>query len=220
MIDGYVALWRKSIESEVFQNEGLWKLWTWCLMRANYKDNFIPVKTGRGETTVKVKRGQFIFGRNEAARSLNSNPSTVWKRMQKLSEIGNISISSNSHFSIVTVLNYEGYQDLKREKEQPSNNQVTTKEQPSNTDNKVKKVKKDPITVVKKRFSPPTLEEVSQYCIERQNNVDPSRWIDHYTSNGWLVGKNKMKDWKAAVRTWEKKSSRNMNNSNIDYGYM
>jgi hypothetical protein len=54
------------------------------------------------------------------------------------------------------------------------------------------------------RFVEPTLEEVSAYCRERSNQVDPDQFIDHYTSNGWLVGKNKMKDWKAAVRTWEK----------------
>ena len=54
------------------------------------------------------------------------------------------------------------------------------------------------------RFSPPTLEEVAAYCVARGNNVDPHRWYDHYTSNGWLVGKNKMKDWRAAVRTWER----------------
>ena len=56
----------------------------------------------------------------------------------------------------------------------------------------------------RKRFTPPTLEEVQAYCFERQNGVDAERFIDYYTSNGWQVGKNKMKDWKAAVRTWEK----------------
>ena len=55
-----------------------------------------------------------------------------------------------------------------------------------------------------KRFTPPTLEEVEAYCLERGNSVDPERFIDYYTSNGWKVGKNTMKDWKAAVRTWEK----------------
>jgi hypothetical protein len=56
----------------------------------------------------------------------------------------------------------------------------------------------------RKRFIPPTLEEVQAYCNERNNNVDPQHFIDYYTSNGWQVGKNKMKDWKAAVRTWER----------------
>lgn len=56
------------------------------------------------------------------------------------------------------------------------------------------------------RFAPPTLEEVKAYCRERGNNVDPERWMDFYQSKGWMVGKNKMKDWKAAVRTWEKEA--------------
>ena len=53
------------------------------------------------------------------------------------------------------------------------------------------------------RFSPPTLEDVAAYCRERGNAVDPQRFIDYYTANGWVVGKNRMKDWRAAVRTWE-----------------
>ena len=57
----------------------------------------------------------------------------------------------------------------------------------------------------RKRFIPPTLEEVTNYCYERGNNIDPQQFIDYYTSNGWLVGKNKMKDWKACIRTWEKR---------------
>lgn len=56
---------------------------------------------------------------------------------------------------------------------------------------------------------PPTLEEVTAYCKERKNNVDPQGFIDHYDSNGWFVGKNKMKDWQAAVRTWEKNNQNN-----------
>lgn len=56
------------------------------------------------------------------------------------------------------------------------------------------------------RFTPPTLEEVRSYCIERNNNVDAQRFVDYYTSNGWQVGKNRMKDWRAAVRTWERNS--------------
>lgn len=54
------------------------------------------------------------------------------------------------------------------------------------------------------RFVPPSLEDVQSYCRERQNDVDAQRFIDYYTSNGWKVGKNSMKDWKAAVRNWER----------------
>lgn len=54
-------------------------------------------------------------------------------------------------------------------------------------------------------FTPPSLEDVRAYCSERNNNVDPQRFIDFYESKGWFVGKNKMKDWKAAIRTWEQR---------------
>lgn len=55
-----------------------------------------------------------------------------------------------------------------------------------------------------KKFVPPTLEEVKAYCLERGNKIDAQRFYDHYTANGWMVGRNRMKDWKAAVRNWEK----------------
>jgi len=56
----------------------------------------------------------------------------------------------------------------------------------------------------RKRFTAPTIDDVKAYCKERGNRVDPERFIDYYTSNGWKVGKKPMKDWQAAVRTWEK----------------
>lgn len=59
-------------------------------------------------------------------------------------------------------------------------------------------------TASPRRFTPPSLEEVRDYCRERGNTVDPGKFIDFYESKGWMVGKNKMKDWKAAVRTWER----------------
>lgn len=53
-------------------------------------------------------------------------------------------------------------------------------------------------------FRKPTFEEVSAYCQERNNGIDPEQFIDYYESKGWMIGKNKMKDWKASVRTWER----------------
>lgn len=59
-----------------------------------------------------------------------------------------------------------------------------------------------------KRFIPPTVEDVRAYCEQRGNGVDPERFIDFYESKGWVVGKSPMKDWKAAVRTWEQRDGR------------
>lgn len=63
-------------------------------------------------------------------------------------------------------------------------------------------------TTKRKRFEKPTLSEIKQYCIERNNNVNAEHFFDYYESNGWKVGKNSMKDWKAAVRTWERSEYR------------
>lgn len=53
------------------------------------------------------------------------------------------------------------------------------------------------------RFIPPTVDQVKAYCEERGNGIDPQRFVDFYSSKGWMVGKNKMKDWRAAIRGWE-----------------
>lgn len=57
------------------------------------------------------------------------------------------------------------------------------------------------------QFVKPTFADVRAYCTERKNNVSPNAWLNHYESNGWRVGKNPMKDWKAAIRTWETNGS-------------
>lgn len=67
-----------------------------------------------------------------------------------------------------------------------------------------------------KRFTPPTFEEVKAYCEERRNNVDAEHFINHYDANGWKVGKNNMKDWKAAVRSWEKNGFNNQSEEKND----
>lgn len=66
-------------------------------------------------------------------------------------------------------------------------------------------------TTKRKRFEKPTLSEIEQYCMERNNNINASQFFDYYESNGWKVGKNSMKDWKAAVRTWERSEYRKPN---------
>ena len=66
-------------------------------------------------------------------------------------------------------------------------------------------------TTKRKRFEKPTISDIEQYCIERNNNVNAEQFFDYYESNGWRVGKNSMKDWKAAVRTWERSEYRKPN---------
>ena len=62
----------------------------------------------------------------------------------------------------------------------------------------------------KRRFKKPTIQDISNYCLERKNNIDAETFYDIYQSKDWKVGKNKMKDWKACVRTWEKRQVKNL----------
>ena len=109
-------------------------------------------------------------------------------------QYGELNPNSNVHKSVIQLLeryNLMGY--LKGSQTLPEG---------------VKDKDKD-IVIVKdkakvKRFVKPTLDDIFDYCSERQNNVDYQKFYDYYSSNGWKVGKNPMKDWKAAVRTWEK----------------
>jgi hypothetical protein len=90
----------------------------------------------------------------------------------------------------------------KREQEKVVDNVDTSRPQYTNTEADTDTDK--PLKTRTKKFSPPTQEEVLAYCQERSNKVDAERFMAHYTSNGWKVGKNPMKNWKAAVITWEK----------------
>jgi hypothetical protein len=74
------------------------------------------------------------------------------------------------------------------------------------TQSKVNKIKVKDKKICGQNFIPPTLEQVKEYCRERNNSVNADKWHDFYTAKNWMIGKNKMKDWKAAVRTWEKNS--------------
>lgn len=71
-------------------------------------------------------------------------------------------------------------------------------------------LKKDTIVSQKREvFQIPSIEEISKHCQERNNGINAEQFWNHYQSKGWMIGKNKMKDWKAAIRTWEKNNREN-----------
>ncbi len=67
------------------------------------------------------------------------------------------------------------------------------------------------------RFTPPQVEEVKQYCAERENGIDAETFIDYYTARGWKIGNQPMKDWKAAVRTWERRNFKDTHKEEVHY---
>ena len=109
-------------------------------------------------------------------------------------QYGELNPNSNVHKSVIALLqkyNLEGY--MKGSQTLP---------------NRVQDKAKDIVIVKDKvkatRFVKPNVEDIIDYCNERNNYVDPQKFYDYYSSNGWKVGKNAMKDWRAAIRTWEK----------------
>ena len=84
MDKGFILVSRSLLDSDVFVSQKLLKIWIWCLCKSNFKDRTVPVKIGRGESIVRVKRGSFIFGRHKAEYELCIKSSTVWKLMKNL----------------------------------------------------------------------------------------------------------------------------------------
>jgi biotin operon repressor len=112
-------------------------------MKVNHSPQWVSLKTGRGSIEVECKRGQFIFGRNSAAKELKMNATTVWKRMQKLKNMQNIDIESNSQYSVITLLNMATYQPTEIKSDSKSDKQVTSKCLASDTNKNEKNEKNE-----------------------------------------------------------------------------
>lgn len=87
---------------------------------------------------------------------------------------------------------------------QLNTNKSNTKELNTNKKNTKNKGK---TTHKSNKFVVPSVEEVKAYCNERNNGIDPERFVDYYEARGWMIGKNHIKDWKACIRTWERNDS-------------
>ena len=202
MEKGWIKLWRKSLNSQIFRNEGLWKVWTWSLLKANHKEEiWEQAITGRGKTEVPVKRGQFIFGRNTASKELNMNPSTVWKRIVKLEKLGNLNIQSNTHYSLVTIANWDLYQG----EEIKVTSKVTGKEQASNTNKNVKNVKKEKNTTAATQKIFFSLKEKKW---EEITAGDINAWAETYPACNIEIELRRMREWLLANPDKKKKNYR------------
>jgi predicted transcriptional regulator len=131
---GYVKTHREIMEHAVFRDPWLFKVFLWCVMRANFRDT----NTARGI----VKRGSFTTGRIRAADELEMSPSRVYRLLHKLAEIGSITIEANSNWTTITVCNYSTYQADDQNPEQPADNERTADEQPADTRRRNQETKK------------------------------------------------------------------------------
>lgn len=194
MENGYIKLWRSLKGNPLIYKPDYLSVWIYLLLSVNYQDNEFIFNNEK----ILIKSGSFITSRSKIGKSIKVQQSKVERILKYLETEQQIKQQTFNKFRIISICNWSKYQQTEQEIEQQVNNKRTTSEQQVNTNNKDKKEKN-----IKNIFIIPSLEEVSLYCLERKNQVKPQVFIDHYLSNGWMVGKNKMKDWKAAVRKWE-----------------
>ena len=156
-----------------------------------------------------IPKGSFVSSIPKMSDETSLTRREIRTAISHLKSTGEVTCKSYAKYTVFTVKNYCEYQqsDLQNDRQatgkRHSNDMLTTtiEEYKEGKNNK-----KEDTNVSKKKFVPPTVEEVRAYCQERNNSVDPQTFVDFYSCKGWMVGKNHMKDWKAAVRTWEKSS--------------
>ena len=191
MSEGFITLHRSVQKHWIWDEPEALKFWMALLMQANWEAK----TTLFNKQLITVERGQVVFGRKVWSERLKISEMKLRRYLDQLKEEGMINQQTTSRYSLITVLNYNDHQSINQQttSKQPARNQlVTTSKQVNNK-------------TIGKKFVPPTVLQVKEYCEERKNTVDPESFVDFYLSKNWVIGKDsKMKDWKAAVRTWEK----------------
>ena len=195
----WIKLNRNILEWRWFTDGNILKVFIYLLLSANTKD--IEYKT----TT--IHRGEVVRTQERIAEETRLTRQQVRTVLCKLEATKEITKEQRDGIVVISITNYNKYQDSNQ-----GCNQSITIDQPRYKNNKNKEnieiLSKESTKKNAARFTPPTAEEVSAYCLERQNDVNPEAFIDFYESKGWMIGKNKMKDWKSAVRTWEKREKK------------
>ena len=203
-MDGWIKLHRKILENPIVSKDSDYlSVWIYLLLNATHKETSAWFK---GEK-ITLKPGQLITGRKQIASKLGVTESKIQRILSCYESEHQIEQQTSNKNRLISVVNWEFYQSYEQQIEQQMNIQRTSSEQPVNTNKNVKNeknVRNNNNNNNIARFVPPDVEMVRAYCEERNNSIDPQAFIDHYTANGWMRGKTKIKDWKACVRTWER----------------
>lgn len=197
MSEGWIKLHRCLLDNPIVSKDGDHiAVWVYLLLNATHK-NYPALFKGK---KIELKPGQLITGRRSIASALCINESKVRRILEDFESDQQIDRQRSNQKSLISIVNWTKYQSCDQQNEQQLTSQRPTTDQPVTTNKNVKNVKNKYIGEI-----PPSLEEVAAYCASRNNGINPQSFIDFYQSKGWMIGKNKMKDWKASVRTWERK---------------
>ena len=198
----WVKVYRRLTEHWLYRNPAYTNIWLAILFGTNYRASKAVI---RGEV-VEIQRGEMLTSTSRLAMVSNTGRQQVRTFLRLAEADGMISVKSNQSVTIVKVLNYEGLQTGEADG-QPTRNQRVTNAQPTrNHIIRSKEVKKERIEGGDTRQNRPSgVEEVTAYFATLGMPYNEAqRFVDYYTANGWKVGRNPMKDWKAAARNWRK----------------
>lgn len=224
---GWIKLHRKVLDCWIWKEKPYDKARAWVdlLLLAMHHDKKLLIDN---EIFV-VSRGSFLTSTVKLADRWGWSRNKVLRFLNLLESEQMLNTKRTPKGTLVTIVKYEDFQSNETADETtlgttiettlgttdgtPNETADETADETQNKNNKELKNDKNVKNNNIGRFTPPDVSEVQAYCFERNNNVDAQAFVDFYSSKGWMVGKNKMKDWKAAVRTWERGNERNKNNS-------
>ena len=193
-MEGWIKLHRKTLDNPIVcKDADHLAVWVYLLLKASH--GTCPA-IFKGEK-IMLQPGQLITGRLKIAADLSVNESKVKRILNAFKTDQQIDQQASNKNSLITILNWESYQKSDQQTDQQMTSERPASDQQVTTNKNEKNVKN-------KTFSPPTADEVTAYCREMGYKVNPDAFVDFYDSKGWMVGKNKMKDWKAAVGNWNR----------------
>jgi hypothetical protein len=227
MAEGWLKLHRALAQHELWLAEPFTRgqAWVDLLMLANYRPGSIRVQGVK----IELERGDVGWSEVALAERWRWSRGKVRRFMGEMKSDGMVAekrdTGRDTRKHVITIINYDKFQisDDGRGTGDGTGNRTGdgtgnrtgdgtgdgTRSKNEKNEKKVKKEESPSIPHGGKRegaaprFTPPSVEDVAAYCEERSNGIDPQTFCDHYAMKGWLVGKTVMKDWKAAVRTWE-----------------
>jgi len=201
---GYIKMFRQLVNWRWFRNPPTLVVFIYCLLMANWQD-------GEFEN-VDIPRGSFASSINRISLDTGLSVRNVRTALKHLKSTNELTIATSSKYTIITVNNYDKYQVDDRHEDKNMSNKCQSTDRSTEfqetTIEEYKENKKINNNKSTSRFIVPTVEEVSAYVTEKGMTIDPQKFHDYYSSNGWIVGKSKMKDWKAACRTWQSNDSK------------
>ena len=178
-MSGWIKLHKTLKDWEWYDDHNATRLLVHLLLSVNYED-----KEWKGQT---IKAGSMVTSWENLAKEIGLSVKQTRTAMDKLETSKEVARYATNKWQAVTLLKWDKLQiECATNGKQQGKQRATTKEYKE----------------IKNIFIRPTIDEINAYCLQNNLQLDAERFVNYYDSNGWSVGKNKMKDWKAAVRNW------------------